>query len=58
MIFTPPSVTNCHIFLNPLPFLERDVLYERPIICHFIPSTEYSRRSQLEHKSTKLGYYY
>src|SRR6218665_1267004 len=29
MILTPP-VTNCHTFLDPLPPLERDVLYGRP----------------------------
>src|SRR6218665_2753651 len=28
----PPPVTNCHIFLDPLP-LERDVLYGRPPRC-------------------------
>src|SRR6218665_1768455 len=27
----PPSVTNCHTFLDPSP-LERDVLYGRPLI--------------------------
>ena len=31
MLFTtPPSVTNCHTFSDPLP-LERDVLYGRPL---------------------------
>jgi len=28
MLFTPPPVTNCHTFSDPLP-LERDVLYGR-----------------------------
>ena len=31
MLLTPPSVTNCHTFSDPLP-LERDVLYGRPPI--------------------------
>ena len=30
MLLTPPSVTNCHTFSDPLP-LERDVLYGRPL---------------------------
>src|SRR6218665_185249 len=30
MLFTPPPVTNCHTFSDPL-LLERDVLYGRPI---------------------------
>ena len=29
MLLTPPPVTNCHTFSDPLP-LERDVLYGRP----------------------------
>ena len=34
MIFTPPPpVTNCHTFSDPLPPLERDILYGRPLIC-------------------------
>src|SRR6218665_1792851 len=30
-----PPVTNCHTFSDPLP-LERDVLYGRPLIYHWI----------------------
>src|SRR6218665_2530695 len=30
MLLTPPPVTNCHTFSEPLP-LERDVLYGRPL---------------------------
>src|SRR6218665_1788061 len=30
MLLTPPPVTNCPTFSNPLP-LERDVLYGRPL---------------------------
>src|SRR6218665_891821 len=37
MPFTPPSVTNCHTFSDPLP-LERDVLYGRPPIKRHLPS--------------------
>jgi len=29
----PPPVTNCHTFSDPLPPLERDILYGRPQIC-------------------------
>src|SRR6218665_2725142 len=29
--WTPPSVTNCPTFSDPLPHLERDVLYGRPL---------------------------
>ena len=29
MLLTPPLVTNCHTFSDPLP-LERDILYGRP----------------------------
>jgi len=31
MLLTPPPVTNCHTFSDHLP-LERDVLYERPLV--------------------------
>ena len=32
MLLTPlPPVTNCHTFSDPLPPLERDVLYGRPL---------------------------
>src|SRR6218665_2846988 len=31
MLLTPPSVTSCHTFSDPLPPLERDVLYGRPL---------------------------
>ena len=28
---SPPPVTNCHTFSDPLPPLERDILYGRPL---------------------------
>ena len=31
LLTSPPSVTNCHTFSDPLP-LERDVLYGRPLM--------------------------
>ena len=32
-LYPPPPVTNCHTFSDPLPPLERDILYGRPPTC-------------------------
>src|SRR6218665_3067237 len=44
MLLTPPPVTNCHTFSEPLP-LERDVLYGRPLR----PSRRVSATQPLPH---------
>ena len=31
-LYPPPPVTNCHTFSDPLPPLERDILYGRPLM--------------------------
>ena len=42
MLFTPtPPVTNCHTFSDPLPALERDVLYGQPHIYMHNPAIVY-----------------
>ena len=35
MIFTPPPCHKLSHFLRPLPPLERDILYGRPLVCKF-----------------------
>ena len=35
-LYPPPPVTNCHTFLDPLPPLERDILYGRPLSVWFV----------------------